>query len=119
MIPNYSMFILNLNVVSQWTFKVQDSSQEQDFPKINLLQRGSRNPEELLKFGEAALAWFSFPLEHLKIREKNTLCEILDQRVPVRLLYSVVQITAGSCSPGNTPPGRNPELKRTRTPAIF
>jgi hypothetical protein len=46
----------------------QDSFQEQDLPVSNLLQRGS--PEELLKFSEPALARFSFPMEHLKIREK-------------------------------------------------
>jgi hypothetical protein len=42
-----------------------------------LLQCASRTPEELLRFSEAALASFSFPLGHLKIREKNALCEIL------------------------------------------
>jgi hypothetical protein len=34
--------------------------------------------EELLRFSEAAFAWLSFPLEHLKIREK-ALREILLQ----------------------------------------
>jgi hypothetical protein len=48
----------------------QDFSQEQDFPERNLLQRASGAPEELLRFSEVALAWLSFPLEHLKIRKK-------------------------------------------------
>jgi hypothetical protein len=47
----------------------QDFSQEQDFLERNLLQHASRTPE-----------WRS-PLEHLKIREKNALREILLQRV--------------------------------------
>jgi hypothetical protein len=51
----------------------QNSSQEQDFPESNLLQRGSRTPEELMRFSEADLAWFSFPLEHQKIRRKCSL----------------------------------------------
>jgi hypothetical protein len=64
---------------TQWTFYkwrqsvcalAQDSSQEQDFPESNLHLRGCRTPEELLRFIEAALAGFSFPLEYLKIREK-------------------------------------------------
>jgi hypothetical protein len=69
----------------------QDSSQEQDFPESNFLQRGSRTPEELLKFNEAALAWFSFPLEHLKIRKKccpgNPAIKSIRES-KLRLLYS-------------------------------
>jgi hypothetical protein len=34
---------------------------------------------------EIALAWFSFPLEHLKIREKNALREILLQKVSAKV----------------------------------
>jgi hypothetical protein len=44
---------------------------------MNLLQRASRTPEELLRFSEAALAWLSFPLDHLKIPEKHAIREIL------------------------------------------
>jgi hypothetical protein len=55
------------------------------FPERNLLQRGSITPKELLRFSEAALAWFSISLEHLKIREKNALREILLQRVSTKV----------------------------------
>jgi hypothetical protein len=48
----------------------QDFLQEQDFPERNLLQRASRTLEELLRFSETAQAWFSFPLDQLKIRKK-------------------------------------------------
>jgi hypothetical protein len=44
--------------------------QEQDLPERNLILRDSRSQEELLRFSEAALEWFSFPLEHLKICEQ-------------------------------------------------
>jgi hypothetical protein len=58
------MFIFNLIVVFTMNFlklapiRVQDSSQEQDFTERNLLQHGSSTPKELLRFSEAALAWF-------------------------------------------------------------
>jgi hypothetical protein len=51
------MFIFNLNVVFTLKFYkcppfgcsvALDFSQEQDFPENNLLQRGSRTPEDLL-----------------------------------------------------------------------
>jgi hypothetical protein len=48
----------------------QDFSYSQDFTEMTLLQRASRTTEELLRFNEAALAWLSFPLEQLKIREQ-------------------------------------------------
>jgi hypothetical protein len=62
-----------------------DSSQEQDFSESTLLQRGFKTPEELQRFSEAAIAWFSFPLERLKICEKNALREILLQRVSAKV----------------------------------
>jgi hypothetical protein len=52
-----------------------DFSQEEDFPPSNVLVRGS--PEH--HWSEAALAWFSSPLEHLKIGEKHDLHKILLQ----------------------------------------
>jgi hypothetical protein len=49
---------------------VAQDFEEQDFPERNLLQRASRTPQELLRCSEAALVWFSFLSEHLKINEK-------------------------------------------------
>jgi hypothetical protein len=86
-----------------------DSSQELDFPESNLLQGGSRNLEKLLRFIEAALAWFSSPLEHLNLRKK---CSLIN---PAQKSIRVVLITAGA--PEN-PPG-NHRLTRTRTDTIF
>jgi hypothetical protein len=48
-----------------------DFSQEQECPESNLLLRGSRTPEELLRLSEAALVWLPFPLEHLKFHGKK------------------------------------------------
>jgi hypothetical protein len=76
------MFIFNLNVVFAMNFlklglirlRFSPGFQEQDFPKSNLLQHGSRTcsrtPDKLLRFSELALAWLSFLRKHLKIREK-------------------------------------------------
>jgi hypothetical protein len=91
------MFIFNLNVVfynelfngtnpCALCTLAQDSSQEQFFPESNLLQRGSRTPEELLRFGEAALTWFSFLWEHIKFCKKVLSEKSCSKESEVRLL---------------------------------